>query len=83
MKKACKTVPQFNVGDSIRLTCMQGKYCGKGGPHSRKSETRSVRGRVVFTGETFITLQHEPAGWRECFLHEDIRSGRIIMEAVG
>jgi hypothetical protein len=67
-------IPCISVGDRIRLTCLPGRS-----RRGRGNKTRCARGKVVCANETFLTIQHEPAGWRECFLLEDIRSGRVML----
>ena len=79
MKQLKTTAPPINVGETIRLVCLRGKGYGIGGTRGRKNDSRSIQGKVVYTNETFLTLQHQPAGWRECFLLSDIRDGRVIL----
>ena len=77
MKQLQATAPPINVGDTISLACLRGKAYGTGGSRGRKNDTRLIQGKVVYTNETFLTLQHQAAGWRECFLLSDIRDGRV------
>ena len=81
--KQLQITPPINVGDTISLTCLRGKAYGIDGTRGRKNDPRRIKGEVVYKNETFLTLQHQPAGWRECFLLTDIREGRVILLQVG
>ena len=83
MKHLKITALPINVGDTISLACQRGKAYGIGGTRGRKNDTRRVKGEVVYTNETFLTLQHQPGGWKECFLLSDIRDRRVLLLQVG
>ncbi len=80
MKQLQTTAPPINVGDTISLACQRGKAYGIGGTRGRKNDTRRVKGEVVYTNKRFLTLQHQPGGWRECFLLSDIRHERVLLQ---
>ena len=76
-QRQTQTTPFFKGGDRISLACLPPKRRG------RQRAIRSVRGKVVYIGENFLTVQHQPAGWRECFLLTDIREGLVKLVEAG